>query len=231
MMTILKVGVRALTGSLLTAALTAAACSSSSTPVTPTGGTCRTYPTAVTTTTAPQTILNNAVTVQNFNTTTNELTATTSTVGGVVCSITVSTYNSRADFVDEVKVIPPVSLLTESKTTNTGACGTASVDVRYEYDSQRRLLHVINNGVLVASYASWDSSGRPTAGAAIGGGTTSIVYNNSARTQVQTLSPAGAASQTTTTTFDLDGNVVSIINNTTGQSTNFANGSTTSACK
>jgi hypothetical protein len=225
MMTILKVGVRGLTASLLTGALTAAACGSSSTPVTPTG-TCRTFPTAVTTTTVPQTILNNAVTVQNFNTTTNELTATTSSVGGVVCSITVSTYNSRADFVDEVKVIPPVSLLTESRTTNTGACGTGSVDIRYEYDTQRRLLHVINNGVLVASYAAWDSSGRPT-----GGGTTSIVYNSSARTQVQTLSPAGAASQTTTTTFDLDGNVVSILNNTTGQSTNFANGSTTSACK
>jgi len=102
-----------------------------------------------------------------------------------------SRFASRADIVDEVSVIPPLSrsLGTTTVTTIGGFALTATAT--NSYDSQRRLTSVaiVTSPVPLSTtftYAAWDASGRPTAGTvAISpgpSGSVSITYNNPDRT-------------------------------------------------
>lgn len=197
------------------------------------GSTCRTYPTAatVTTTSGNQTI--NAQLTGAFDTSTNRATVTTAFANGNPCTSSVSSYRSKDDFVDEVRVIPGVSLQTSTTTTNTG-CGTGTFTVNYSYDAQRRLTSTSQTVLGVTStttYTAWDGSGRPTQGS-FPGTTIANTYDDSARTWVQTQTGGGTVS-TTTMTFDANGNQVSVVNRTGNftSTTNFNITTTGRVCK
>ena len=75
------------------------------------------------TTTLPSGASQNASLTGAFDTSTNRSTVTTLGPNGALCTTSVNTYRSTADFVDEVRVIPGVSLQTSAMTTNGPACG------------------------------------------------------------------------------------------------------------
>jgi hypothetical protein len=197
--------------------------------------TCRTYPTAASVTTVSGGTTTNALLVGSFNTASNTSTITTLFVNGGQCTSSVFTYRSTADFVDEVRVIPGVSLQTTTTTTNTSACGSGTSNVSYTYDAQRRLTSFTTNALGVSStatYTAWDSSGRPTTGS-FPGTTIANVYNDATRTWVQTQTIASGAASTTTTTFDANGAQLSIVNVSGGNTTTttFTNTTTAQVCK
>ncbi len=225
---------------LVIGAAAAAACSgetsSSGNPNSPSGsgsgstGTCRTFPTAatVTTTSAGQTIT--AQLTGAFDTSTNRSTVTSVLPNGATCTSSVSSYRSKDDFVDEVRVIPGLFMQTSTTTTNT-ACGTGTFTTNYNYDSQRRLTSTTTTvfGVSTATtYTAWDSSGRPTLGS-FPGTTITNAYNDATRTWVQTQT-AGGVTSTTTMTFDANGNQVTVVN-TSGNFTSTAAYNTTTTTR
>ena len=171
----------------LIACVVAAACggksgSSSSTSPTAPGGTppgtsptCRTYPTAATVTTTALGLTQNATLTGAFNAGTNQATITISFVGGALCSTAVHTYRSAADFVDEVRVIPPVPLVLSTATTNSGSCGSGTGTSTNTFDAQRRLTQTSGPSGNI-TYTAWDTSNRPTTGTFSTGGTISNVY-------------------------------------------------------
>src|SRR5262249_23929599 len=132
--------------------LAAASCSKSSSdnsgnPAGPSGGgtTCWTYPTAATVTTTALGISITAQLTGTFNTATNTATITTN-ANGALSATSVSSYRSTADFVDEVKVIPGLTLASSITTNNAGGCGgSGTATVTYAYDSQRRVTSATNS--------------------------------------------------------------------------------------
>lgn len=200
-------------GSLSTAGCTGSSGSSSSTPTAPTPTTgsasCRTYATTSTTLTTTNAGSANSRSLNcSFNTSTNQLACTMviSSCGSV--SFT-DNYASRADFVDEVSVIPPRTLI-QSQTSPANPCGFTNGT--YSYDGQRRLLSFNFNG-LTYSYSAWDASGRPTTGVVSAAGGSigeSWSYNDAARSA--TLVQSNAAGSTVTNyTYDTNGNPVTAI--------------------
>jgi hypothetical protein len=142
----------------------------------------------------------------------------------------VSTYRSVADFVDEVRVVPGLSMQISTSTTNTGACGFGTNTAAFTYDSQRRVASV-SSGTSTTVYTAWDGSGRPTAGS-FTGTTIANVYNDATRTWVQTQ-VTGANTSTTTTTFDANGLQLTVVNVSGGNqsTTTFTNTATAQVCK
>jgi len=213
--------------------------SSSGSPTAPgsptTSNTCRTYPasaTVQTTTTGTSTVFN-ALETGEFDTSTKKATVSTKFANGAPCSVLVSNYNSVADFVDEVHVIPPVFHVTTTLGTNSGQCGTGTATGTYTYDAQRRLTQISNSGSSsTTNYTAWDSSGRPTAGST-GGQTVSIVYDDAGRAYTTTQTAANGTKSVSTSTFDADGNQLKIVlvegNVTT--TTTFTNTATAKVCK
>jgi hypothetical protein len=170
-----------------------------------------------------------------FSTSNNTLTITTMSANGNPCTTSVSTYRSRDDFVDEVRVIPGVLMQTTTTTTNSGGCGSGTSTVNYTYDSQRRLTSFTTSALGVSgttTYTAWDSSGRPTAGS-FPGTTISNVYDDAARTMTQTQTPSSGGSSTTVTTVDANGNQVSVVvrSGPVTTTTTFANTATAQVCK
>ncbi len=172
----------------------------------------------------------NALLSGAFNPSTNTSTITTMFANGAPCTTSVFMYRSTADFVDEVRVVPGLSMQTSSSTTNTGACGSGTNSVAYTYDAQRRLISFTSGGS-TTTFTAWDSSGRPTAGS-FPGTTIANVYNDATRTWTQTQT-TGAATATTTTTFDANGAQLTIVNVSGGNqtTTTFTNTATAQVCK
>jgi YD repeat-containing protein len=140
--------------------------------------------------------------------------------GGPVCTTTVTTYNSTADFVDELRAIPPVLLRTSDTQTADGSpsCGAGGFqNINYVYDAQGRLTQ-LNNGPSTATYSAWDSVGRPTQGSSIAGAPITIVYDSGARTQTQTTG-TGDGAVVVTTTFDVNGTPTKVVTVTGGITT------------
>jgi hypothetical protein len=199
-----------------------------------TGGACRIYATDanVATTALGQTL--NARLTAAFNTSNNTATITTLSANGAACTTSVNTYRSKDDFVDEVRVVPGLTLQTSTTTTNSGGCGSLTSTVNYTYDAQRRLTSFTTTTLGVSgttTYTAWDSAGRPTAGSFAG---TAIqnMYDEAARTMTQTQT-AGGGTSTTVTTFDANGNQVSVVAKS-GQvttTTTFSNTATAQLCK
>jgi len=148
---------------------------------------------------AVQTFTQTGVTVTtdttcSHNTGTNDVICNSTFVdsqGGPGTLTQTSRFASRADIVDEVSVIPPLSrsLGTTTVTTIGGFALTATAT--NSYDSQRRLTSVaiVTSPVPLSTtftYSAWEASGRPTAGTvAISpgpSGSVSITYNNPDRT-------------------------------------------------
>jgi len=200
------------------------------------GATCRTYPTAASVTfqstggvsrTSPSTCA--------WDPGLHQLTCAISvSSGGPVCTTTVTAFNSTADFIDEVRAVPPIFLRTSDVQTSSGAapCGAGAIqNITYVYDAQRRLTQLLN-GTSTATFTSWDSSGRPTAGSLTSGAPVTIAYDTTARTQTQTTG-IGAAAVVVTTTFDTTGTPIKVVTqDDTGTSTTTTQvTSTATVCK
>jgi len=145
----------------------------------------------------------------------------------------VSTYRSTADFVDEVRVIPSLTMQTSTTTTFGGGCDLGTETVNYVYDSQRRLVSSTTGGV-VTTYTAWDDVGRPTAGR-YPGTTIANTYNDSTRTLVKTQTGGitGRGTWTTTVTYDANGAQTSVvvISGAVTESTTFNTTATAQVCK
>ena len=130
-------------------------------------------------------------------------------------------YNSTADFVDEVAVIPFRPLLTR-ETSNQAATACANAvasSMDYSYDRQRRLTQVAASpSGNITTYSAWDGAGRRTTGTLtypVSGPFVPVVteawsYDDTARTSTLITTTAvprvGSSSATTVQTYDADGN-------------------------
>jgi hypothetical protein len=166
-----------------------------------TGSTCRTFATTAT--------ANGFLVTSSFNSSTRQLTATTTFPGNANTCVTVAfNYSSIADFVDEVSVVPPRALLTQSITSScAGAAGTSTRI--YMYDGLRRLTQEVQDGQTVETFTAWDSWGRPTAGMRTGGTTFSDVYDNASRTDTSTSISNNGVTTTVRVTYDANGIILS----------------------
>jgi len=185
------------------------------------GATCRTFPTAETVTVQANGLSSSSPGACSWDNNLHKLTCTVSvSSGGPACTTTVSNYNSTADFIDEIRVIPPAFLRTSDVQTSDGspACGTGAFqNISYVYDAQRRLTQIIN-GPATTTYSAWDSAGRPTQGTLPAGTPVTIAYDSSARTQTQTTGTSGAAI-VVTTTFDANGTPTKVVTVNAGVTT------------
>jgi hypothetical protein len=118
------------------------------------------------------------------------------------------TYTSVADFVDEIRVIPPIARIQRQTRRFTNG-PAANADVTYEYDSARRqtrLSTAVNRNLSVMTYNSWDAMGRPTSGVSSSRASTvslKYTYDDAARTMTIT-GPAGVEVDT----YDGGGNMI-----------------------
>ena len=234
-------------GVMLVAAVAGCGGSGGSSPTSPSGGggggggggstgpACRTYYTNenVTTRTSGTNIVFNAIQSANFDTSTKKATTQVKFANGSVCGTGVATYNSVADFVDEVRVIPPVFLVVGTTSAGGGACGgggAAAGSLTYHYDSSRRLTGWTAVPGDTTTFTAWDSSGRPTTGTTGSGATISLVYDDGARTSTATSNPGNTVS---TLTFDANGNMIKQVLLTGGATvtTTFDITSTATVCK
>ena len=184
---------------------------SDDTPTEPGGTECRTYPTAATDVT-----VNNVSTVRVTYSGTFEP-ATSRTVYTVHYDDSagpdfnyqqITEYRSTADFVDEVKSIPPRTLSLRST-----ASGGVAFSVNNSYDGQRRLTGFTRSAAgetITTTYTAWDNAGRPTAGAQSNAGTISISYNDSARSQTTVIFGLGSE----VATFDRNGSPETLVHDT-----------------
>jgi YD repeat-containing protein len=242
----LQVTTGRIVGAVLITGLTACGGSSSGTsPTSPSGGggggggstgpACRTYYTNenVTTKTSGTNIVFNAIQSSTFDTSTKKATTQVKFANGSVCGTGVATYNSVADFVDEVRVIPPVFLVVGTTSAGGGSCGgggAAAGSLTYHYDSSRRLTGWTAVPGDTTTFTAWDSSGRPTTGSTGSGSTISLVYDDGARTSTATSNPGNTVS---TLTFDANGNMIKQVLLTGGATvtTTFDITSTATVCK
>ena len=117
-------------------------------------------------------------------------------------------YNSVADFIDEIRVVPPVARIqTQSRRYASGPAPNS--EVTYEYDAARRQTRLSTNmagNLLLTTYSAWDASGRPTAATVSSRASTINLqyrYDDAARTMT-TTNPAGSQTET----YDTDGNII-----------------------
>jgi hypothetical protein len=193
---------------------------SSPTSTTLPGGACRTYGSEMTQTTSSGGVVMYACT---FDTSTHamtcELTGPPDPDGCIHSTETISRYDSTADFVDEVSVIPHLNLLTriDINITREASCtdpGLTTAFSAYSYDSQRRVTQITYSSPEMRTYTAWDASGRVTTGTITGDGTLSHAesysYDDAARSHhyVNTTSYAtyGTFVWTSDYTFDENGN-------------------------
>ena len=167
------------------------------------GSSCRTFATAATASTTSSGVTQALSLTGAFDSGAMRSTVTTLLPGGGPCSTTVATYRSIADFVDEVRVNPGVTLATTAVTTTSGACGSTTNTVTFSYDGSRRLTQFTSIGG-TTSYTAWDGSGRPTSGSTSTGILITNVYDDSARTLTQTQVSSGSRT-VNAQTFDANG--------------------------
>ncbi len=196
------------------------------------GSGCRTYATAAdVSTTVSGVTLQTGKTTGAFDTGAKQSTIKTLFANGTLCSTAVFSYSSVADFVDEVRVVPGVTLAASNTNTSSGTCGTFSTTVSYTYDGQRRLKTMSSIGG-TTTYTAWDNSGRPTTGTTNTGITITNVYDDASRTLTQTQAGAGGQS-VSVQTFDANGIQLKVVNtDSSGTSTTtYNNTSTAQVCK
>jgi YD repeat-containing protein len=117
-------------------------------------------------------------------------------------------YNSVADFVDEVRSVPPIARIqTQSRRYTSGSGPNAQIT--YEYDATRRQTRLSTNmggNLLVTTYSAWDPIGRPTAVKVSSAASTfNLQYKYDDALRVMTITgPAGVQVQT----YDADGNMI-----------------------
>lgn len=116
-------------------------------------------------------------------------------------------YNSVEDFIDEVRVVPPIARIQKQSRRYNGPGPNA--EIAYEYDGARRQTRLSTNmtgNLLVTTYSAWDPKGRPTAAIVSSKASTINLqyrYDDAARTMT-TMGPAGNQVDT----YDADGNMI-----------------------
>ena len=117
-------------------------------------------------------------------------------------------YNSVADFVDEIRVVPPISRI-QTQTRRYISGSGPNAQLTYEYDATRRQTRVsanMNGNLLVTTYSTWDSSGRPTT-ARISSAASTIELKYKYDDVLRTMSTTGPAGNQVDT-YDADGNMI-----------------------
>lgn len=127
--------------------------------------------------------------------------------------VIVNRYQSVADFVDEVSVIPPIARYVSGTTTyQPSGPGMKNGKWTYSYDSQRRQTRTVtafaDGTSTTATYSAWDTAGRPTLSTVTqtGAPAFTIAYAYDDATRLMTITPARGGVQTHT--FDANGNIV-----------------------
>ena len=70
-----------------------------------------------------------------FDSGSKKSTVTTMFANGAPCSTNITSYDSVADFIDEVHVVPPILRSTSNTNTNSGGCGRVTSSTPYrDYD-------------------------------------------------------------------------------------------------
>ena len=138
-------------------------------------------------------------------------------LGTKTTAVSVTSYESIADIVDEVAAIPPRLRSNRVDSTTEGNRGATKTNVVYTYDAQQRLTTEVattqgSKSVATTTYTSWDAQGRPTAGtinvSGSRGSTLSLSYDDAKRVQTIT-SDAGGQRVTCEMGFDANGNSIS----------------------
>jgi len=131
-------------------------------------------------------------------------------------------YNSVDDFVDEVRVVPPVAKLQTQSRRVTSGSGVNAV-ITYQYDAagrQTRLSTNMGGNLLVSTYGGWDPKGRPTTAIVSSKASTinlQYKYDDALRTMT-TTNPVGVQIET----YDADGNIIRSESTDGGGKTTFA---------
>ena len=205
------------------------------------GQTCRVYPTAATivttggafSSTSNQTCSFNGATQVSCTSQDSDNTGVTSTTTGT------ADYASVADIVDEVQVVPPLMRALVITSNQVGSNGSSTTTITNSYDGQRRLVQstaAAAPGSVTTTYTAWDPAGRPTIGTIANPSpiplSLTIAYDDVARTSTMTSGVFGIQA-TSVSTYDENGNLVSIVVTGPGQSstTTVTNLSTGTVCK
>ena len=142
-------------------------------------------------------------------------------------------YASVADFVEEVRMIPPISRALSGTTTySPGGAGASNAKLTFNYDAQRRQTEMItafaDGRVVKTTFTAWDASGRPIAHTTAGQ-SYKFAYNDSTRT-MSIAGPGGTQTQT----YDQDGNMINGTDAAIGGKTNITTitiSKTTKVCR
>lgn len=234
------------TVALLLLAPTGCSGSSTSSPTAPgTGGssggqTCRNYAAAATQVNVGPQLASTVSMTCTYNASTFQLTCPftyADSQGTTNTFVQVFSYSSTADFVDEVRVIPPLTRWTGTSITVSGVTSTQT----NLFDGQRRWIQNVATtpgaAPVTTTYTAWDSAGRPTTGSlstAAGLTTIGISSNDAARTDTTTKSTSGFPTFVSVTTYDANGNLAQLVSTNGGsvvQTSTWTIASTVSVCK
>jgi hypothetical protein len=160
----------------------------------------------------------------NYSTAANEMTCTLKHDSPAYSVTVVVKYASPADFVDEVRVIPPLSYGTSGSTAYTPSGLAPSSTFTVAFDAQRRttqrVTQLSNGTSQVVRYTRWDAAGRPS-GAILSnpqGETLLYSYDDTARTFTITTPSIDAVQ---THGFNADGNQISTVARVGGVTTTY----------
>jgi hypothetical protein len=130
--------------------------------------------------------------------------------GTVSTSTTTTQYASLDDFIDEVRVVPPLTKFLTSTGTQRSRGVTSRGTVTNSYDAQGRVTVTVTapgkQGVSTTTYSSWDAAGRPRVAHDKGPGFNNrrdISYDDRARTRTTRVNGGLVV---TVETFDANGN-------------------------
>lgn len=172
------------------------------------GPTCRTVPTTQTQTMGSGAFKAQASTKCAFDAGTNSFACTiqySDSTGANTTTVQTFAYASKAVFVDEIAVVPPLQRASSVTVTGTGR---APETTTYEYNGHRLTKETLPGAV--TTYTAWDNSGRPTAGSSVlatNTNTLSIAYDDARRTRTTTSTTNGLAT-VCTITYDVNGNPI-----------------------
>jgi hypothetical protein len=179
---------------------------------------CRIAPTALRTRSTGPGVAIDTITTCTFDRAAKKVTCTNrfkDSRGLPTTSISITSFASVDDLIDEAKVVPPLRRSTRTDTTTKTNSQSTTSSLVNTYDSQKRLVREVGTGPTgvqsTTTYTSWDGKGRPTSGASVhpgGKNNLTVTYNGATRTQTTTSASQGQAISCGIT-FDADGNTVS----------------------
>ena len=180
------------------------------------------------------------MTTCRYDKATNQSTCTnnyTDSFGTSTTTVSVTTFASLADAIDEINVIPPRRRSLRTDTTATGGRGSITSSLVNTYDGQSRLVQEVGEssagGTFTTTYTSWDEAGRPTAGKTVmraNINSLTLAYDNAART-VTTTTDTGGQRLVCVLTFEANGNPAATSCKGPGGMTNGSTTSTTATEK